>query len=520
MRPIFLVVIIMLTTYQSHPQIANSKVQQKIKTIGKNVLTQQNLNAKEFLFPENIHKLYIDSVSGYATVQLRKLNKKGKVSSLTGTVLVYDPSKDEVRWLKKIDYSSGSIYQKSNILVQYKGNKRFRLNIENGAEIWETKNELYYYNIPKNIVIGYKDNGLVGNNHTLIGMNLDNSNTIWERELNREYGWNKIIKMSDSTLIITTGGLHFLNISNGQGWDYHTITGKKDYTETIAKNVAGIALGVLTGTAIVSSGPNLVSDVLSNEIIDGNHIYLASKEKVGCIDKLSGEIIWSYALPEDQTSKSSLFIKGNSLYLINKGFAYWGNKRISYGKPFIKVFDKDTGKEELSFSIEPENESILDFKVSEDTILLVFKDKIETYSLKDGLKQLSKKFEINELGELRFILTDKLYRQAEKDMLANIAQSGNFNTYIQTGKGITLQLDNQLNITDQFNFNQLFFHFFTVDEYKFLSKGNQTVVINKTNQIIAELDFSDKLFVANNKLYVVYENSLCELDLNKLFGIN
>ena len=130
-------------------------------------------------------------------------------------------------------------------------------------------------------------------NLVLEGVNLISGNSIWEKELNREYGWNKTIQLNDSTILIAASGLHTVNIKNGSGWDFNLVTGQKDYKETIAKNVAGITIGILTGTYITSSGPNVVREIISNIIIDSSEIYIASKESISKINKVNGKIIWS-----------------------------------------------------------------------------------------------------------------------------------------------------------------------------------------------------------------------------------
>ena len=41
--------------------------------------------------------------------------------------------------------------------------------------------------------------------------------------------------------------------------------------------------------------------------MDSANIYIASKEKISQVDKLSGKINWSTNLPKDLTSKSTIF---------------------------------------------------------------------------------------------------------------------------------------------------------------------------------------------------------------------
>ena len=45
--------------------------------------------------------------------------------------------------------------------------------------------------------------------------------------LNGGCGWNDILYLNDSIVLIVAAGLHAINIKNGTGWDYIAITGKK-----------------------------------------------------------------------------------------------------------------------------------------------------------------------------------------------------------------------------------------------------------------------------------------------------
>lgn len=518
MKTRLLLGLLVLVVLESIGQSSKIDVIQNERLIGKNLVSEKEIKASEYIFPKRLHESKVDSTSGYATLQLRKLSKNGKVLEISGMIVVFDLKRKTVKWSKKIDYSTGNLNQYNSFIFQTKGNKTISLNIENGEEFWDVKNDFYYVDPVKKIGVGYKYKGLAGNIHTLEGIDLTNGNAIWERELNREYGWNKISKFNDTTLLIAAAGLHYLNIENGQGWDYDAITGKKDYTETIAKNAAGIALGVLTGMAIISTGNNLVRDVLSNELIENNTLYLASKEKILKLNKLNGAVLWEQELPQNQTSKSSIFFKDSLLYMVNKGYAYWGRKRIDFGEPFITAYNKENGKQHFFTSIDEKKNPILDFKIVNNTVILLHKDKISLRSLVNGAEITSKSFDADVLGELRFFLGDRLYKLNNDVQLSNLISTNSSKYYVQTSKSKSLELDESFNITNQFDFDNLYFHYLTYQDYKFLVKGNQTAVIDKDGKMIAELQVSENAFIVGDKLYDTNDKSLLEVNLSAIIN--
>lgn len=517
MKTKLILVIFLLSFITSFAQKSTPEVRQNNKIVGKNYITGSDINANEYVFNTRIHHIYIDTISGYTTLQLRKLSKNGKTLALNGLIVVYDLINNKVKWTKNIDYSLCSLQQHNNILFFSKGNKLYRLNIEDGTEMWQIKSDMYYVNPKKQIGLGYKYTGLTGNIHTLEGINLETGKTLWEKELNRGYGWNQIIKVNDDDLLIVAGGLHFINMENGLGWDYETKTGKKDYTETVAKNVGGLALGLLTGTYVTSTGSNLVRDIVSNVLQDSSTIYMASKEALVSINKNKGSINWSFPLPEDLTSKSSLIINDSSLVLINKGNAYFNNKLIDFGEPFLVNVNKTTGEQYYFKSLKETKSPIVDFKIENDSLTLIFKNQIANYNLQGANQGYSKIFEEEAYGTLNFFVGNQLYSKQDDANLAFININDSIHDYVQTSKGKTLKLDQNFNVLNEFLFDNLYLRRRILNNYTFINKENQTIVLDKNFLSVGELNVNYDSFIIGNNLYQIEDNRLLLIDLSQLF---
>ncbi len=487
-------------------------------TIGKNNILQNEIIAKEYTFEKRIHHSYIDSITGYATLELRKLSKNGKIAGINGLIVLFDLNTKTVKWTKKVDYSTSSIKQYNDIIILSKGNKTIRLNIEDGSEMWETKNDIYYVDASKKIAIGYKNTGFASNLHTLEGIDLTNGITLWSKELNREYGWNRIFSLNESELLIAAGGLHRLNVKDGLGWDYETVTGKKDYTETIAKNVGGIALGLLTGTYIVSTGSNVVTDVVSNTLIDSTHIYMASKEQLACLKKDNGSIIWTYQLPEDSTSKSSLIIQDSSLILINKGYAFWRNRTINFGEPFILKINKETGKEVYFKSLNEKENPVYNYKIENDSLLALFKNQLTNYSLSDGLSGQSNTFNNETYGDFKFFVGNSLYKKAEDSDSNYVTVNDSINIFVQTSKGKTIKIDKKFNVIEAYDFDNLYLRHSIYKNFTLLNQKDYIIILDSNNKSIAELNVSFDSLIIGDKLYDLKDNKLLEVNLAEILN--
>lgn len=516
MKPKLLSLLVVLMAMATQAQNSKINVLSSLKPIGMDNKFQKEIRAQEFVFPKRIHEMYVDTLTGYITIKLRKLSKNGKVLSIAGTVLVFDKTTNTVKWDKNMEFTSSDIQSYQNFMTHTSGNKLNAINIENGDKLWTIKHDLYYIDQQQNIGIGYSYEGFAGNLHMLEGLNLITGATLWTKELNRSYGWNSIKTLNDSTLLIAASGLHSLNIHTGKGWDYNTITGKKDYTETIAKNAVGVTLGILTGTFVTSTGTNVVRDVVSNVVMDSAYLYMASKEAVAKLDKESGHVLWTYPLPEDMSSTSYLVKRDSLLCLINTGYAHWGGKNIDFGTPFLLGLNSKTGTQRFYTILSEKKDPMTHFKIEEDRLDIAFKDRIASYGLYDGLQLSLKKFNTEALGELTSFVGDRLYVKSGDHGYSPLQVLDSTKTYIHTNTSTILALDQDCNITDSYDYKELYYRYGHFKDYKLLVKDGQTIVLDAHNTERATLNVSYKAFSIGNTLYDFQDERLLVVDLSTL----
>jgi hypothetical protein len=345
---------------------------------------------------------------------------------------------------------------------------------------------------------------------------LKSGNVIWKRDLNREYGWNDIFYTNDSTMIVVAAGLHSININSGKGWDYNTITGKKDYTGTAAANALGVAAGLLTGTFVMSTGHNLVRDVISNSLVDSLYIYLASKEQLVKINKQTGEVAWNYPFPNDLASKSSIFMNDSVVFMVNKGYAFMGYRQLDFGKPFIAAFDRETGKQKYLSLINVKKDPILGFKILQEEVYLVFKNRIAKYSIQTGNQILEKEFPEDNFGELKYFAGNQVFVTNDNNDLVSLPQSDTSKVFVFTNQGKTLSIDSQLNIAGTIDYEDLSIYYLRTADFKFIAKDNQTLIIDNEGKQIAEIEASTNAFLIDETLYDKRDKSFLAIDLKEI----
>jgi outer membrane protein assembly factor BamB len=505
--------LITLTGFSQKNQI---QVLSNEKILGKSLVDSFVIKGFEYVFSDRIHETFLDTTTGFLTAQLRGLSKNGKWLNNTGNIVQYDIKNQKILWSKKIAYQSSNLQQFSKTMIYTVANKSYCLDKNTGNELWEVKNDIYFVDPIDNIGIGYKFKSSTGYSNELEGIDLKNGNLVWKRDLNREYGWNDVFYTNDSTMILVAAGLHAINIKTGKGWDYNTITGKKDYTGTAAANALGVAAGILTGTFVMSTGHNLVRDLVSNTITDSSNIYFASKEQLVKINKQSGEIVWKFPFSNDLASKSSIFMNDSVIFMINKGMAFMGYRQLDFGKPFFAAFDRQSGKQIFFSLINAKGDPILSYQIQNREIFLAFKNRIAKYSMETGNMITEKNFPKDNFGEIKYFIGSQVFITNQNGDLMSLPQSDSTKVFVFTNQNKTLSIDSELNISKTIEYDDLSIYYLRTNDFKFIAKDKKTLIVNNKGQRIAEIDATSNAFMIGNTLYDTQDKSFIKIDLSEM----
>jgi len=509
--------ILLLSSISALCQKVNLQVIKQEKIIGKDFITDSDITGTELVFPDRIHDFFVDNHAKLLTIQLRGWSYNQKSLLNRGTLLQYDIINNKILWDKRFFYNRNYLQQYGNSLILIDGLKSYCLDVYTGKDLWQTKHNIYIYNPANHIGIGYKYSST--NANKLIGIDFQNGNVLWNRELSREYGWNEWFFRNDSILMVAAAGLHSINIKTGEGWQYNTITGKKDYTSTAVANSVGVALGLLTGSFVISTGYDLVRDLVSNIIVDSVFIYFASLEQLVKIDKNSGEIVWKYPFPKDIVSKSTIFVEDSAIYMINNGMSFMGNRQIKFGKPFIAAFDIQTGVQKYFYFTDIKKDYILDFYFADSDFYLLFTNKIEKYCKKTGEKILENLLSEDDFGFLKYFANEeKIFITSQTGNLVSLAQNDSTKIYIFTNRDKIISIDNELTAIDIIDFKDVGVSNFNKNDFYFIVRDDKTFIINKLGEVVVELFTTSWLFTKENILYFVKDDSFITVDLNSIIN--
>lgn len=508
--------VMLLTAFFSFAQ--SVQVTKSQKSVGDNLKANNELIADVFIFPERIENFTIDSANNKVTLSLRNLSKNGKYLQNKGQIVLYDLNQEKALWKKDINFMNNNFTVLNNNNFFTTGYKTSKLKSNDGTEEWQLPNSIYFAN--NDVALGYKYKIINSNfSDNLEGINLTDGKVLWSKEIKKNFGWNDVKKLNDSTILITSSGLHQINVNTGEGWSYEASTGRNDYKGTIAANIIGIALMATTGSGFYSYGKDVVRELVSNTLYNDSEsaVYLASRDKLVKLN-ISGEKLWEKELEKNQAAKSLLFEKENDLLMINLGYAYFNENLIDHGTPYIALYDKHTGEQKYMKTVAEKKDMIRCMQMNDDrsTIILSFDNKIAKYNLTDGslIKEIiydSKKYgKPNKfIGTIHFEQTANGFESLKK-----LYPDKNI---LITEKDFVLFLNDDLSIAKETK----------PDDYAFtfLEKENLQLIVDKEKNIHvtdgnleerAILRISPAAQMVGNKIYDKNENELVVIDLNNL----
>ena len=483
--------------------------------IGRNFITNTDIRAKRYDFPENIFKWDIDDSTKLLTLQLRGTMEDGSDLKDSGNVAFVDFSTGEMRWEQQMDFRDQTFDQYDSLMIKTDGNISSCLNVATGEIIWSAKYTLCYINRHFRIGVGYVPSTEGGGINNIEGIDLKTGKSLWKRKINKDFTLNEFIPLNDSVIIFSANGLHLALLKTGKGWDYNALTGKKDYSGTVAANVINMTFSLLFGNDFdLTTGHDLISGVVSNTLVDSTGIYIADNRFITKLDRAGNEI-WHNKLPKKQVSRSSIFFKDSMIVMVNDGSALLNSELVKYGVPFIAAFDKNTGKQLFFCKAGYKNDQILSFNIQQDTLFLLSKNRVLKHSLKDGTELWERYFKTDSLGELTHFGGDELYIQKDSDTITPVCPSPN-SISVFNNRDQLFVLNYFLKTNAVIPNDHIYTCYLKSKEYKFIDDGISTVVIDRSNQPVATLDISGNSILIGSKLFEVQGKSLVVTEIDQL----
>ena len=472
-----------------------------------------SFKANKIEFSDRIYKVFVDTINNNTIIQFRDVGDSGEYYKSKGYLTSYSLGKRKFNWGAKIKFSPKNFTQIDTTILLKIGKINYCLDSKSGEVIWKKSNNVRFIDPSNTKALGYRFSS-ENDSGWLRCIDVSSGNVLWERFVNRESGWEDARYLNDSTLLVSSSGLHYINLNSGSGWEYSANFNDKKITNVGASILTGVATALISRgkfyyTSIYSS---VLSGIKSNEIVADSSIYLASDKLLSKINFNSGKIIWSQEFLKKSVSASRLYNYDSSLCMVNLGCAKFRGKKIKYGKPFISKYLKKTGDRLFYIEFDKKDGYIIGSNRIGDVLYVLFEEKISSYSMIDGSLISEKEFKVRN----NYIVDRSLFFKNKDGFLISFKSVDSCLFSVLNEEGEIVIVDDKMDVTLKINGDNLYSRSFTRKNVDFFRKDSKTVIANCNGKVIANIE----LVLTSNKGSVFYGykgTSFYEIELSKLF---
>ena len=241
---------------------------------------------------------------------------------------------------------------------------------------------------------------LGGGRGRFYGYDLATGEELWEVKISHEGGVSTVYALDEEHVLLVADDLVKLNTRTGAIQKFeiknYILNGGKIAGQIlvgVASAMAGVAMASATGYGYyyvpvghgnlnffngslfeITGESNTISHLSSN-VLEVNHsYYLADRECVRCFDA-DLNIKWTASLPPRHASKSTLLMSGDTLWMVNNGFATFDGSRNSHtGYPFVAAFNAKNGEQLYYKEIGEKHAPVQEVLALENQVCYLFKD--------------------------------------------------------------------------------------------------------------------------------------------------
>lgn len=518
--------------------------------------------ATEFVFKNEVCDLSYDSISGKVLVGLITKERAAKIDPWWKR---YEqlPNPEEYKrwfpepWMKMYpDYLSciDPVTQKETWMLETEKVKNMSKLIKEDDFIYVNQGKLFI----KNTIIDIKTGdtelriknepifGLfpemdmvlsVGSKNTVFCRNLSNGSIRWSFSLEfADKGWNDLVKINDSTLVLSASGLYFLNITKGR-IAYFPASTNDDVSKVIGP--FGDKYGpdqlysyrYTFNNGLFSS--NRIWGLASNVIYDDQFVYSAGHSDVTCFDH-KGKKIWNAVT--DSMASGRLMFSDSLLVYINKGYGilpvydFWIKGTMNYKKyldylgfktlysvPCIKIFNRFTGMEILSQNLSGRKDAIIDIKniAGNDTIQMLTRNKIIITDISSGRNMAVKENCEMGTGDMCYLAPRQIWFMNSESIFYPAGTSLS-DPAIVMNPGRIWQHDkflNNVNITYRDN---IWYFKGNTSKIIVIANNKSIVLLNNSGHELKRIPSTGPLCLAGPRLFMANGNKIQVIDLQSL----
>jgi|WetSurMetagenome_2_1015567.scaffolds.fasta_scaffold34162_2 hypothetical protein len=248
----------------------------------------------------------------------------------------------------------------------------------------------------------------------------------WESDGTEWVGYREDFLDEDYCYVIAEG-LHAIKYDEGKKWEYLTSTSYRDVAKEVATQVALSCLFALAGSySAPASNPDITMNMNSQPLVIENEIYFAARDKIVCLDKTSGKLIWESQIDPELESMRLYDISETEIALVGKGIKILNYALKESDPPTIRIINKTDGKMVGLFSMDKEDIVQSFFSTDENLLLLtpnqlmVFDMELKMLGISESRREYGNFIDILSAADTIVLRTAKGILGISKDDLSEV----------------------------------------------------------------------------------------------------
>lgn len=472
----------------------------------------RSLPAKVLSTGKYIAGFEVDTMNNILYLKLQD-EKKGKLES-SGELLAYDMDNDQILWQKLFDHKKNYFLLAGEIPLLVDENKTYRIDSKTGEQVWES-------DVAIALSLAGKDLGLGENSkymNYLTAVDLKSGKTKWQNIDQPVPGLASAMLSADSALAISSGGIHYIDLENGQGFSDKAKTEYVDYSYSnlggVVGGIAGAALFSILSHAAHAPTIKKAGNLNSNIAIDNGLIYFASLKDITAYNEL-GEIVWTHSLARSLKGLCKVFVTDDAVFMLNYGRERLNDTYI-FGDVHFSKWHKKTG-EKLAENIlgQVKREYVNDFLLRDTSIVIALSNRMAEYSLHDLKLMQEKSFgSANVSSGLRNIVNPPAYVRTDS-IIENRSQLYPDRIYIENSSGMKIEFSEELEIMSIVRADNFFTIKQTSGSHHLLDNGKYLILTDKEGRIVSQIPFSRNSRFLNDKLIDQEGRQILIMELEK-----
>jgi len=455
------------------------------------------ISVKTFSFNYSIYDKQIDTSRKSIYFTVREKDASGKFYRNNGYQFAFDTNKDSILWVN--DVRKFDIADKMDELLMISSDvSTSKFNKNTGLELYQHQTKIVYSDPKSKIGLTYSIPTKPDEKKVLKGVNLENGNTLFTTSIPNDFDWAEAVKANDSILLISSSGLYGLNIRSGATWSVTDVTGEKNKQKLIQSIINPNAFRVQQSSFYETSAEDVVTQICSNILTEGEYVYFAGKNNLYCVSYSTGKVNWTLDLTKYPVSKSALFITGGKLFMLNLGVANFKVNQIVYGAPFLMQVDPATGTMNYNNPL-PMFAYPIDFQIGAD-LVLAGKNNLYFINLNDG--KFFNEIDVNELryGNFTEFVSGNDYYVEKETYFVPLNFINDNVVYFRSSHGKVYGVEGG-RIQYEYHESELYKYDTKFKGFKLIKQKFKTYVLNANFELVGVLDMEDNGTIANDKLY-------------------